>query len=66
MDLRLLRRIENYLKRSGVRPTRFGREVAQDPRLVFDLRRGRMLRPRSEAKVVAWLERAEQALEPRE
>ena len=37
----VLRRIEAFLRRTGMAPTRFGREAARDPRLVFDLRRGR-------------------------
>lgn len=41
----LLRRIEVYLKRTHMSPTAFGRMVASDPRLVPDLRRGRMPRP---------------------
>ena len=36
-----LRRIERYLKRTGMAPTAFGREAVRDPRLVFDLRNGR-------------------------
>jgi len=36
-----LRHIEAFLRRTGMAPTRFGREAARDPRLVFDLRRGR-------------------------
>jgi hypothetical protein len=37
----LLLRIERYLRRTRMPPTRFGREAANDPRLVFDLRAGR-------------------------
>lgn len=37
----ILRKIELYLRASGIAPTRFGRDVAGDPRLVFDLRNGR-------------------------
>lgn len=37
----LLRRIELYLRTTGTPPTRFGRAVANDPRLVSDLRNGR-------------------------
>ena len=37
----LLHRIEGYLRKSGTAATRFGMEVAGDPRLVFDIRRGR-------------------------
>jgi 2,4-dienoyl-CoA reductase-like NADH-dependent reductase (Old Yellow Enzyme family) len=36
-----LRRIEQFLRRTGMAPTAFGREAVRDPRLVFDLRRGR-------------------------
>ncbi|MET0371344.1 MAG: hypothetical protein ABW039_08215 [Sphingobium sp.] len=37
----LLRAIERFLRETGMPATRFGRESARDPRLVFDLRRGR-------------------------
>lgn len=37
----LLMRIEAFLRRSGIPPTRFGREALHDPRLIHDLRRGR-------------------------
>lgn len=36
-----LRKIEDYLRTSGMAATAFGRAVARDPRLVHDLRRGR-------------------------
>lgn len=36
-----LRSIETFLRRHGMAPTRFGRDAARDPRLVFDLRLGR-------------------------
>jgi hypothetical protein len=39
--MNLGRRIESYLKATNTPPTRFGRAVAGDPRLVFDLRNGR-------------------------
>lgn len=38
-------RIDAYLRRSGLTATRFGRDVARDPRLVFDIRSGREPRP---------------------
>lgn len=41
----LLQRIEAFLLASGESPSAFGTRVCGDPRLVFDLRRGR--RPRS-------------------
>ena len=37
----LLPRIECYLRAKRIAATRFGREVARDPRLVHDMRRGR-------------------------
>ncbi|WP_022683720.1 hypothetical protein [Sphingobium bisphenolivorans] len=37
----LLRAVEKFLRESGIAATRFGRESVRDPRLVFDLRRGR-------------------------
>ena len=52
----LLRKIELYLRRSGMPPTRFGREVVHDPRFVFDLRRGREPRRETERRVVAWID----------
>ena len=37
----LLREVEKFLRENGIPATRFGRESVRDPRLVFDLRRGR-------------------------
>lgn len=54
MELR--RRIETYLRRSGVAPTRFGSEAVRDPRFVFDLRRGRQLGPEITGRVAAYLD----------
>jgi len=51
----LLTKIERHLKATHGTPTRFGREAACDPRFVFDLRRGREPRPRTEARVVAFI-----------
>lgn len=39
--MHLLRSIEQFLRRTDMAPTRFGRAAARDPRLVFDLRNGR-------------------------
>ena len=33
--------IEQFLREFDMPPARFGRDCARDPRLVFDLRRGR-------------------------
>lgn len=37
----VLRKIEKFLRDTGMAPTRFGRDAARDPRLVFDMRNGR-------------------------
>jgi hypothetical protein len=60
-ELNLLGRIERHLRRSGTPPTRFGRDALGDPRLVFDLRRGREPRPRVAARISAYLDEAEGA-----
>jgi len=52
----LLREVEKFLRRSDTAPTRFGREAVGDPRFVFDLRNGRDPRPRTIARVLAYLE----------
>ena len=52
----LLREVEKFLRQSDVAPARFGREVVGDPRFVFDLRRGRDPRPKTIARVRAYLE----------
>ena len=53
--MHLLRRVEVYLRRSGMAPTRFGREAVRDPRFVFDLRRGRQVGPVIAGRVAAFL-----------
>lgn len=52
---RLLRDIERHLSRTGTTATRFGRNATNDPRLVFDLRRGRTLRPSTASRIRAHL-----------
>ncbi len=58
----LLRRIERYLRRSGMSATTFGREALRDPRFVFDLRRGRRVGPRIRERIEAYLDQAERGL----
>ena len=57
--MHLLKDVERFLRQSEVAPARFGREAVGDPRFVFDLRNGRDPRPRTEAKVRAYLEIAQ-------
>ena len=51
----LLIRIDRYLRHTGVPRTRFGREVAHDPRLIDDMRRGRSLGPQLAGRVHSFL-----------
>jgi len=55
----LMRRIQLFLKRADMAPTRFGREAIGDPRLVTDMRNGRELRETTAARIVAWLDAQE-------
>lgn len=57
ISVHLLRRIEVFLQKSGVPATRFGRDAVNDPRFVFDLRRGREPGPRTVARIVDFLEK---------
>ncbi len=59
--MHLLTLVERHLRRTSVAPSRFGREVAGDPRFVFDLRRGREPRPATTARVEAFIAQAEAA-----
>jgi hypothetical protein len=57
--MHLLRRVETYLRRSGMTPARFGREAVRDPRFVFDLRKGREPGTHIVRRVAAYLEASE-------
>ena len=57
--MHLLREVEKFLRQCDVAPTRFGRDAVGDPRFVFDLRNGRDPRPRTIARVRAYLELAQ-------
>ena len=47
----LIRKIEVFLRRTGMPATTFGRLAARDPRFVYDLRNGRIPRTRMERRV---------------
>ena len=51
----LLVAVERCLRIHNLPASRFGREAAHDPRLVFDLRRGRQPRAETEARVLAFI-----------
>ena len=57
--MRLMRRIEKYMKREDMKPTRFGREAVGDPRLISDIKNGRELRDSTIARIQAWLDEQE-------
>lgn len=62
----LLLRIERYLRATKMAPTRFGRNAVGDPWLVEDMRKGRILRDRTVARINAHLDVVEVArVEPR-
>lgn len=54
--MNLLPRIDRYLRNTNTPPTRFGRLVVNDPRLIGDLRNGRQLGPRVSERVARFLE----------
>jgi hypothetical protein len=59
----LLLVVERHLRRSDLAPSRFGREVAGDPRFVFDLRRGREPRAATRDRVLAFIKTREVKLQ---
>lgn len=57
----LLPVVERHLRAHSVPPSRFGRQVAGDPRFVFDLRRGREPRAATRDRVLAHIASTEAA-----
>ncbi|MCH8685581.1 hypothetical protein [Pedomonas mirosovicensis] len=57
METTILTAIEALLRTKGIAPSRFGRAALNDPRLVFDLRRGRQLTPANAGRIRACLQR---------
>lgn len=51
----VLGKIERYLRKTEMPPTRFGRLAVNDPRLVGDMRRGREPGQRVVARIEAFL-----------
>ncbi len=47
----VLREVERYLAQAKMAPTRFGRSVVNDPRLVLDMRNGREPRASTVARI---------------
>ena len=59
LHFQLQRRVERFLKTRRIPPPRFGRDCMRDPRLVFDLRLGRRLRPATARRLNAYLDEQE-------
>ena len=51
----LLIEIDRFLRRTGMPPATFGRAAINDPRFVFDLRRGRTPGPKVRARTRAYI-----------
>ncbi len=47
--------VEKFLRETGIPWSRFGREVARDPRLVHDMRLGREPGPQMRARILAYI-----------
>jgi predicted transcriptional regulator len=57
-------RVENFLERTGMAPSRFGKEACNDRRFVFDIREGRSPHIRTIEKVEAYIAAREAKMEP--
>ncbi len=51
MELNIIYEVERFLTEQGIPPTKLGRIVAHDPRLVLDMRNGRQVRPKMQRKL---------------
>jgi hypothetical protein len=58
----LIRKVERFLRRTGMPWTKFGRLAAHDPRFVDDLRNGRIPRPATEARVEHFMNKYEESV----
>lgn len=52
----MLRMVEKFLQDHDIAPTKFGRIVAKDPRLVLDMRMGREVRPAMQRKIKSYID----------
>lgn len=59
----LLAHVERHLKRTRTPPTRFGRDAVGDPNFVTNLRDGREPRPKTLARVLAFIDARDRAHE---
>ncbi|QUT08358.1 hypothetical protein KFK14_19645 [Sphingobium phenoxybenzoativorans] len=56
--LDLLRAIDQFVRDTGITESKFGRDAAGDPRLIYDLRRGRTPRHKTRLRVLHYINRA--------
>lgn len=54
--MHMLRMVEKFLRDQDIAPTKFGRIVAKDPRLVLDMRMGREVRPAMQHKIKSYID----------
>jgi hypothetical protein len=57
----LIRKIEKFLRQTGMTATRFSRLAARDPRFVADLRNGRIPRDRTEKRIEHFMNKYKEA-----
>lgn len=57
----MLRVVEKFLRENDIAPTKFGRIVASDPRLVLDMRMGREVRKPMQKKITQYIKSYGQA-----
>ena len=50
------KQVEDFLGKTDMNATNFGREAVSDPSFVFNLRKGRECRERTRLKVIAFIE----------
>jgi hypothetical protein len=55
MELNIIYEVERFLTEQGIPPTKLGRIVAHDPRLVLDMRNGRQVRPKMQRKLLDYM-----------
>ena len=57
----LIRKVEKFLRQTGMPATKFGRLAVRDPRFVFDLRNGREPQVRTERRIEHFMNTFEDA-----
>ena len=57
--------VEEFLERTGFKPTEFGRQAVGDPSLVLNLRRGRSSTLATADRILAFMEECDRASGPR-